>query len=64
MSFYAGDLFTWAFVTNIINLLKKVFWVDVAQFFIFDTWKLKIMKIFKYEELKSIVMWDKQTRLV
>lgn len=49
---------------NIVNLLlrKKVSWVDSAWFFIFNTWKLKSTKIFKYEYLKNVVMWNGQVR--
>ena len=67
MSAYAGDPFTCASVTNIINLfLRKnmVLWVDLAQVFIFNTWKQKSTKIFKYEELKSVEIWNEQVRRV
>lgn len=67
MSTYAGDPFTCASVTNITNLAlrkKKVFWVDLVQFFIFNTWKRKNTSIFKYEVLKSVETWNQQIRWV
>lgn len=67
MSTYASDLFTRASVTNTINLFlrkKKVLWVDVAQVFIFNTWKQKSTKIFKYEALKIVEIWNEQIRQV
>ena len=41
-----------------------VLWVDLAQVFIFNTWKQKSTKIFKYEELKSVEIWNEQVRRV
>lgn len=67
MSTYASDLFTRASVTNTINLFlrkKKVLWVDLAQVFIFNTWKQKSTKIFKYEALKIVEIWNEQIRQV
>lgn len=67
MSTYASDLFTRASVTNTINLFlrkKKVLWVDVAQVFIFNTWKQKSTKISKYEALKIVEIWNEQIRQV
>lgn len=67
MSAYASDLFTRAAVTNTINLFlrkKKVLWVDLAQVFIFNTWKQKSTKMFKYEALKIVEIWNEQIRQV
>lgn len=67
MSAYASDLFTRAAVTNTINLFlrkKKVLWVDLAQVFIFHTWKQKSTKMFKYEALKIVEIWNEQIRQV
>ena len=65
MSTYASDPFICTSVTNTINLFlrkKKVLWVDLAQVFIFNTWKQKSTKIFKYEALKIVEIWDEQIK--
>lgn len=61
VSTYAGDLFIWLFVTNIINLLeKRLSGLTWPNFFIFNPWKLKMMKNLKYKDLKSVVIQDEQ----